>query len=365
MNKSDYIQNLTGLVMPAGNGRWLNQTVGGAMRVCNITVKARMAAEVQPLAFGTVITTTQLFNLIIFALWRGKEPYINLHVGLALTSLLAGLTLLAAVPIRLLVVPTDANMFLFRVFGFCLGMYTNSAAMIANFAISVDRWLSVEFAVTYRATVSKRKTLFVATVGVLGAAFLLATTGDALFWEHIGVDRCSRQVRFVGIGFASEFTMFWVFNGQFCLPLLFLTQLRVLMISAAYRLKRFRHRRQAAAINHSLGSVGSIRNVARPLQSAAARALLVRIVWSSLWASMTVICMTLIARLPYIILLYLPPGMKQLVSYQSWMAAGNMTFVMHYTTPLIYALLWPDYRKTVFRMCMRLKSVVTPHSSMA
>ncbi|OQV24798.1 hypothetical protein BV898_01390 [Hypsibius exemplaris] len=361
MNETYLTHNLTELQTSLRNDTWTNRTAAG---VDSCFVKPRLADKVSICAVGTVISVTQLFNLIIFALWRGKEPYINLHVGLALASLLAGLNILAAVPLILFVEPTNAHaVLLHKVFGFCLGMYTNAAAMMANFAISVDRWLSVEFAVEYRATVTKRKTLFIATVGVFGVAFLLATTGDTIFWEDITVDRCTLLVKLVSSGFASEFTMFWVFNGQFCLPLLFLTQLRILMISATYRLRRLHHRRQVAlAHRNNMGSHGCIRNVVRA-DRPASRMGVVLVVWSSLWASMTVICGALIARLPYIILLYLPPAVKRFVSTEMWLAAGITTLVTHFTSPVVYLLLWPDYRKTLFRLCLRLRSVVTPHAS--
>ncbi|OWA50499.1 hypothetical protein BV898_15012 [Hypsibius exemplaris] len=103
-----------------------------------ITSAQWTASQLPPIAFGTAITATQLFNLLMFALWRNKEPYITLHISMAINSLMGGLANLASVPLRY-AFPTTTTAFLDVFIALLVTSYINCAVIFANSAISIDR----------------------------------------------------------------------------------------------------------------------------------------------------------------------------------------------------------------------------------
>ncbi|OQV24801.1 hypothetical protein BV898_01393 [Hypsibius exemplaris] len=305
-----------------------------------------IATQLPTIAFGSVMTATQFFNLIIFTLWRNKEPFVIFHVALAVASLLAGLSLLAAVPLRYMDL-TPTNAFVDKFVGVVMIVYVNCVAILANLAISLDRWLSVEFAVRYRTTISHGKAVFVATVCIFGVAVILVAPGIGVFFSNITIDVCSRRKNFLINGAGPQ--TWQAIQGPVMIPFLFASQLRILWIAGGLRLQRWRNRN----LNNNHRALEL-----KPWKPAAIAVM--RIVWSSLLASMAVVCVTLISRAPGLVLHY---HTTLRVSSETYRLAGYMTFVQHCASPLIYLFFWPDYRKTIFRLCRRLTSIVTPHAS--
>ncbi|OQV24795.1 hypothetical protein BV898_01387 [Hypsibius exemplaris] len=329
MNRSEIPLNFTdNLTLP--NSSWMSRT----NQSCKPTAKEWTAT----LTFGVVITWTQLLNLLIFALWRRKEPYISLHVALAVASLLCGLTFIISVPLRYLPL-TPVNIILNKLFGYVFFSFTTSTAILANFAISLDRWLSVEFPVIYRTQVTHRKTLWVSTVGVFGTGLVLVGTGTALYWnDGIVIDTCSRQVTYRPQNITLGHEFWQVFNANIFMPFLFLSQLRIVMISATLKLQRHRNQRVITAN----GNVEATRA-------------LMRIVWSSMLASMAVVGITLISKVPFIIVYYLIRVIPGKVLMWLYPLVGFLTFIMHFTSPLVYLLFWPTYRGIVLGLFQRLR----------
>ncbi|OWA55153.1 hypothetical protein BV898_19540 [Hypsibius exemplaris] len=73
---------------------------------------------------------------------------------------------------------------------------------------------------------------------------------------------------------------------------------------------------------------------------------------------MAVVFVTLIARVPYIILNYLPQRIVEKMNADVFTAAGFMTYLQHFTSPLIYLIFWVDYRKAVWRACRQLTLLI-------
>ncbi|OQV13628.1 hypothetical protein BV898_12170 [Hypsibius exemplaris] len=191
MNISELLNNT------ARNDSHSNSTRCGV--ICHpVTPTEWVATQLPTITFGSVMTGTQLFNLLIFAFWRNKEPYITLHVALAVTSLFAGLSVLCTVPLRYQ--PLDVSIPLERFFGVALVLYMNCAGLLANLLISVDRWLSVEFPIKYRALVTHRKTRMAAIIGSFVVSLAVVGPGLVAYWDRIIVDPCSRRKLFLPDG---------------------------------------------------------------------------------------------------------------------------------------------------------------------
>ncbi|OWA52420.1 hypothetical protein BV898_16877 [Hypsibius exemplaris] len=143
-----------------------------------------MEIQLPTIAISSTMITAQVFNLIIFVLWRNKEPYIFFHICLAVASLLAGLSVASSIPLRF-VARTPVNIFVNIFLGIAVLFYANSASILANFAISLDRWLSVEFAIWYRTTISQKKILFVGIFSSFVLPLVLAVPRFVVYWENM------------------------------------------------------------------------------------------------------------------------------------------------------------------------------------
>ncbi|OQV19970.1 hypothetical protein BV898_05975 [Hypsibius exemplaris] len=300
-----------------------------------------MEAQLPTLSIGTAITSTQLFNLLIFTLWRNKEPYILLHIALAVASLLGGVSMIMSLPLRY-VTHTPVHVFLNLLLVIVLVNYAKCAAILANVAISVDRWLSVEFPVRYRTDITRRKALWAGIVTAFGGALLLDVPGLILFWQNMNFGRCTGLRTFYGQGVL--FTVWEAVKGPIFFPLLFLSQLRILMIAMRLKLQRHLQRRRVA------------KEVLPPGNASAPT--VARIVWSSVWGSMAVVICTLIAHVPNYFLANIPNSASAAVRR----FAVYLTLVQHCVSPVIYLLFWPLYRKAVMRLLGRVRAVMPLHT---
>ncbi|OWA50392.1 hypothetical protein BV898_14911 [Hypsibius exemplaris] len=313
----------------------------GPLPCPTITPAEWMATQLPTLAFGTAITSTQLFNFLIFALWRNKEPYILLHVSLAVASLLAGVTVVTAVPLRYAPY-TAVNIFLNLSIGVCLLIYANTAAILTNFAISVDRWMSVEFPIKYRTSITHRKTLLFGSLLIFGGSLVMTIPGFILFWKDMNYARCTGLRTFSPKGVV--FTIWEALKGPIFFPLLFMSQLRILMIAVGQRLLRVRRRRTAVQVV--------------PAGNAPAQEIL-RIVWSSFLGSMAVVFCTLISHVPNYFMSIVPNHASATIRR----LGVYLTLLQHCVSPVIYLLFWPPYRQAVSRLFGQLRAAVTPEPS--
>ncbi|OWA55357.1 hypothetical protein BV898_19741 [Hypsibius exemplaris] len=267
--------------------------------------------------FGIAITTLQLFNLIIFSLWRNKEPYVLLHVCLTVASFMAGVTivihgLLGHLPY------TSANTYL-NIF-IAIGVLTwfNSAVIFANFAISVDRWLSVEFAVKYRASITHRKALVAGILTTFGATLILNVPSMTAFRNNKHFVPC----------------------GPVLFPLMFLSRLRIMMMAVGLKLQGYRRRHRLDVL---------------PADHAPPREILV-IYWSSFMCSMTIVFSTLISNVPNYLM-----GAIEGASDSAKLIGVYMTMVQNCISPVIYLLFWPLYRQALIRLFRRVRAVIRPN----
>ncbi|OWA51166.1 hypothetical protein BV898_15660 [Hypsibius exemplaris] len=221
--------------------------------------------------FGTTITTTQLFNLIIFALWRNKEPYILLHVCLTVASFLAGLTIVIHGPLgHLPYTPVNAYLNLF--IGIGVLPWFISAVIFASFAISVDRWLSVEFAIKYRASITHRKALVAGILTTFGATLILNVPSMTVFRNNKHFELCAGLRIDDSIG-GIAFLIWLVVKGPVLFLLLFLSQLRIMIVAVGLKLQGYHRRHQLEVL---------------PVGHAPPREVLL-IYWSSFTCSMTIV----------------------------------------------------------------------------
>ena len=184
---------------------------------------------------GILTIVTQLISLVVFHYWRGKEPFVVLFVALAINSLLKGLNNIPALIDRILQAnETPGNDIVAKLSIWAMGGLDliNLTLLVA---ISVDRWLSVEFAVRYRAMVSTQK-----LIGLFGLSYVVALTiflpGCLVYWPAI-VMLCSRA-SVNRHAFGSYYDTWRLFLGPLELVLLLGFQLRICMIAVAVRVRR-------------------------------------------------------------------------------------------------------------------------------
>ncbi|OWA51158.1 hypothetical protein BV898_15652 [Hypsibius exemplaris] len=285
--------------------------------------------------FGTAITTTQLLNLIIFALWRNKEPYVLLHVCLTVASFMAGVSIIIPGPLGYLPY-TPVNTFLNVFIGICVLTWANSAVIFANFAISVDRWLSVEFAIKYRASITHRKTLVAGVLTTFGATLILNVPTFTIFWKNQHFEPCA-GLRTDALAGGVAFLIWLALKGPVLFPLLFLSQLRIMIVAVGLKLQAYRrcHRQEVLPAGHG------------PPQE------ILVIYWGSFTCSMTIVFFTLISNVPNYLMVIV-----QGVPLSARLVGVYMTLVQHCISPVIYLLFWPLYRQAVIRLFRRVRAVV-------
>ena len=146
-----------------------------------------------PLCLSGLNMAAQIFNLIAFALWRQKEPYVYLHVCLAVVALLMMCKNFVVVALRLAPYMPGGPAEVWS-----SGLLNTGRIFVAWYEvvllfISVDRWLSVEFAVRYRTHVTRKKVLCTFPITLL-VALLLCVPGHLVYVWNETVPKCFRQV---------------------------------------------------------------------------------------------------------------------------------------------------------------------------
>ena len=120
-----------------------------------LTLEFKLAFNTPYIPISTAIIATQVFNLVVFHYWRNKEPFLLLHIWLAVPSLLHGLITTITPITRILPWHEIYSVIAIRLVTFSF-YFVQATSTLMLLTISVDRWLSVEFAVRYRNDVSKK-----------------------------------------------------------------------------------------------------------------------------------------------------------------------------------------------------------------
>ncbi|OWA53024.1 hypothetical protein BV898_17460 [Hypsibius exemplaris] len=291
---------------------------------CTLNKSQNFALNGLWLIIFSVIVLCQTFNLFIFRLWPRKDPFLLYHIFLAVVTALLAVTA-AGLPIARLNPWTPITIIIGRT-SLSISIVCNRLNLIITLAISIDRWLSVEFPIWYRCFMSKRTVLTALVVCLLVA---LAVTVPIVVVPENLVVFCNRP-----FALKSE-----LINATFVV-LLFAFQVRILTIAVLTKLKLLRARRTRPLPVASLAgleqhSTDSVR---------AERALIAHIVWEKLIASMVVVFVSVFANVIYFLEAV---GLVSNLSPLDTSVKLYMTMVLYVYTPFVYLLFYPPFRQVV------------------
>ena len=140
---------------------------------CTLSASQNRDLNGLPIPFSCLMIIAQLINLLVFRRWLHKEPFLLLHLGLAVNSLLCGSVTLAHLVVR--AVPSASHWNTVNVPLLRLSISVWSILRVSNMVIlvfiSLDRWLSVEFSLLYRQNINDRRVL--GSFWLIGAVTLL------------------------------------------------------------------------------------------------------------------------------------------------------------------------------------------------
>ncbi|OQV11494.1 hypothetical protein BV898_14224 [Hypsibius exemplaris] len=291
-----------------------------------------------------IMILTQAFNLCVFHYWRGKEPFVLLHIALAVMSGLVGIITAVTPLVRIL--PWDHTgsvmtiNLAFRAFQYIETLYT-----LILLSISVDRWLSVEFPVKYRAKISKTK-IRQAIAATVVLAVVLNLPDMIVHWEVIAAF-CHKPVEQSVLTLARR--IWKILAGPFILGVVAVLQARLIAIAVQTKLKRINilSRQVGVANNNGNNTAGGVE--------------VVQIVWSSLRASLIIVLAGVVSGLPRVIPLPVStsPILLRIINL--------IPAVQHMYSPVVYLLFFPQYRAVLVRICgqmfqrpswMKLRGVV-------
>ena len=163
----------------------MTTTVSRASAECSFSAEQRTGFFTYPLTLYGTAGLEQIFNLAIFYKWHNKQPFMLLHVSLAVASLTVCLDVFAIEFLRF-GSPWNRTKVVFGKLVDAVFNIGNRLTFVNLLFISLDRWLSVEFAIQYRIKVSRTKILVaVAMVWVIGC--LLIVPGFVVFWDGVVV----------------------------------------------------------------------------------------------------------------------------------------------------------------------------------
>ncbi|OQV20009.1 hypothetical protein BV898_06013 [Hypsibius exemplaris] len=275
--------------------------------------------------FSPAIILLQIFTLITFHRWHSRDPYLSLHVSLACSSLAYGIIGLSF-GITTLNPWSDLVATASRALNY-LSVFAHNSSTTTLLFISLDRWLSVEFPIQYRARISQKKVLF-AIAGLWFVSFLQSVPGMIVYWSAMQA-YCNRLTTFFypSLGFY----LWSVLTGPVLLSLTALAQLRIITIAVATKLRVVRAR----------GRIGK-----KPTHGPAPVELsvLMGIIRERLLASVVVVIVQLFANVPYRITI-------QFASRYAWssqtMAFWSMAWisVQHIFSPVVYLTFFRGFER--------------------
>ncbi|OQV13994.1 hypothetical protein BV898_11766 [Hypsibius exemplaris] len=323
---------------------------------CSTTTTQAYTLNVLPLSLSIVIIMTQLFNLIVFHLWQNKEPFLQLHVSLASVSLVYGLTTTITPVVRMLPWREAFSENWINLVGRCFE-FLSPLTLLTLAAISLDRWMSVEFPSEYRLKISRRKIRWV-VLATLVINSLLTVPGLILWWRPWAI-HCNKPVQ------ASPMTVgrqIWIiFTGPLDwkkvideVRLLTSLQIRIVVIAVKTKTKLMLAKRRASVF-------------AAPLTNNRSGQTIARIVWTSMRASMIVTFIGILTNLSYwvdVATVFRSSTMQRITAL--------LPALQHSYSPLVYLIFYPQFQSVVClgvgRLIWRQKLVhpqLDPHHAVA
>ncbi|OQV13996.1 hypothetical protein BV898_11768 [Hypsibius exemplaris] len=290
---------------------------------CTLSSQQNHTLNVLPIILGVVTMLSQLFNLTIFRFWHQKEPFVSLHVLLAFCSLLVGAFGIITPVIRLLPWREPLSVTFTNLAAISLE-FIHTQSLVTLVAISVDRWLSVEFPGPYRFHISRRKMRW--AIGLSWVVTMVLTLpGFVVYWADFQAF-CNRPVGFV-INSAFHGRQIWAaFHGPVILCFLLLFQARIVVIAVTVKLRAHLARRRPAVAEQ------------------APRATVVQLVWGSLRASMIILFVGLLADLPFAL------DIQRLTSSSTVLRILYMLPILqHIYSPVVYLLFFSQFRAVLVR----------------
>ncbi|OQV25328.1 hypothetical protein BV898_01009 [Hypsibius exemplaris] len=292
---------------------------------CSLTAAQNNSLNVLPLTLSFVIMACQLCNLIVFHFWRDKEPFIHLHVALAWTSLMSSAITCGIPLVRMLPRHEPVSVTLILISGRFYEFGTNLNLMILV-AISVDRWLSVEYPIPYRDQISKRivrRMIWMAWMVII----LITVPGMILYFQSSDV-RCDAPIREI----SSTGRSIWkVLTGPLILAFLMIFQGRIFVIAVKMKLRLIRAQRRTHAA------------LRRPSQTMAG------IVWGSLRASMVITLVSVVTQSPFMFDFY-----RYIRDPTLQRAFALLPAIQHMYSPIVYLLFFSQFRAVLRRGWGRL-----------
>lgn len=308
----------------------------------NTTLSARFQQNSAVLFLSLAEIILHFLDLAVFHLWRHKEPFVLFHVSLAGTSALLAM-LQIVFPLSHLAAAIHWTSHTRALMALIMALFTfvRRTSMVNTLFISMDRWLSVEFPLRYRMFVTRRGVI-VAIPFIWLISAVITVPGIVILRNGIDVS-CSRPHTFYMTdqnNSPGRKIVAGLANGPFLIPLLFIFQLRILMIAVTAKLKNFRHQRQISPLSSDNNQEVKPKNAATVAQP------IVCIVWGNLLASMAIVISTVAASFPYLITAYLnTPRTVQLLHVENTLLA-----VQPLCPPLIYLLFFPQFRAAARRL---------------
>ena len=323
------------------NSSWVNRTLlrDGPLGIfeqqnCSgLTAAQRGALNNPTIVLASLMIASQLFNLLIFRRWRNKDPYLLLHVFLAIVSLLIGVCGIFGVFARFFPYLNSTTAVVNKV-GISAYQFLNVTFLLTLLSISIDRWLSVEFAVAYRNVVSVKK-MYLTLPAIVAVSLILDMPGLSIFARNIHVfcDRSPEWNHSSSGGYAWQFV-----GGPFLLLLIFICQFRIFTIVLLMKLK-IRHSRQVGS-NGTEGRSNAVESAER---------IVITVAWTSVRASMIVLLSCIVMNINLIV------GPAPFASNPTLMRINYLLpSIQHVFSPLVYLSFFRLFRKEAFRWCGRL-----------
>ncbi|XP_055338447.1 uncharacterized protein LOC129588306 [Paramacrobiotus metropolitanus] len=277
-----------------------------------------------------------LINLLVFKKWKNKQPFLYFHVSLSVAEGLY--LLLQTVPTFARLLDTGHTQFWPYILGVAATYYGALLYNVHIVCISIDRWISVDFATFYRNRIGKRAILTV----IAGAWFYCTLFTTVLFTvlEQFIMVPCN-SVAF----FAYPKIWFPVYvEGSlvFTVFVVAVTQARLIYVAVQGKLRIFRNRKV-----HSLSVNGeTVGNAATDTRNQTAEAKRTK----ALLAVMTKTVLTGSIIVVIAVLCQIPMAILRWTRQSQTSAYAFFVLVFHgqHILPLfVYLTFYPQYRCAV------------------